>query len=1185
MKRIFLSLYLITTCVTLSYGAALSFSGSSSKFVVDTRPDVAIEDVTSYYCSGEYGGHGGRCATFLTGIDCNIEFKIKSALREGRKLSHYLINGQPHYPEYLGHTFTFNVGSLEAYRFLRVVAVDTTDKRSKPFRVNVEIAPLPPAWNITDYVYGLNELPGDRLILIDRYVREHRLVYRWSLANRFELFNAFSDLLKIGNENMQFSFQPTIPYEQTMDSSTGQYLLGVNSGGRAEMQAGDISANNIKNLVKKVRTGRLGILDIWRNLTGGVAWNYNPRQGTWTFGYNEFGINFGGSAKFRQRVPSCPLIYGEIGLWADTSILAHYENDAWRAVVNLDPLVELRATVGIGYDSVLAAEVSGSAGLHVKAAMPGGLERIYLKGKFFWRAVFVTHERSGTWWEADLDIYPRPTSGTGGGGELQSSPRLALLDVSASPSGGYTDSGFKPVPRNYGDGLIPAVRRTSGRAVLLSASGADDAQILMHDGYPTPQPALAVSGSNAALAYVRDNAARSDLDRTEIVFREELSDGQWGNETHVWDDGTADFHSKLVLLPDGTVIAAWANAKQSFADGTPFETVCASLESAVGVRDPQSGTWTCTNLTDDAALDWVPVLKGATNGTAAVAWVRNAAGSYIGTAAQPSDLAVSFYRNGSWSPMAIAVAGVGTVLSHDIAWDGERAVLTWAADADGDLSTEDTEIWARSFENGAWSLPVRLSAQSAVATRPFAWYLTNGVPHVVWVQNGALFAADGLTAASCTNVTMAAELSIPGDYRISVREDGSATLLWTSDPLDSKSGLKGGVVSADYTPDAGLAASATLLKREGYLRNLSSAMDANGTFRVAYESVAVSTNAEGQLVRGAVDLAVTRRDAIRDVGITADDCSFAADVDVGVTNKLLVGIQNYGTVASGTFEYRVWAGEGDDKMLLASGESNVSSLSRALIEVPWTPVEGLTNVAFTIEVDVNNAIGDSRRENNALIWRPDVGSPLISLRNAKAVKATDTLRLVSARIHNDAVAPLPAGMAVKFWRGEIGGELIGTDTAGLVAGGNVGEYDVGVAWDITGVTFTSEWERVVIELPAEQGGRSVAVWTPTPLYDPDNDIEPGGGGGGDPGGGETPSAPPNIGGITGFGEVDGSRYFHFYFYGEAGFTYLVQYKEKLTDAEWTTIETVTPTTTGECPVAVPIVTSAPSGFYRVVANP
>ncbi|MBR4252709.1 MAG: hypothetical protein IKQ15_10510 [Kiritimatiellae bacterium] len=106
---------------------------------------------------------------------------------------------------------------------------------------------------------------------------------------------------------------------------------------------------------------------------------------------------------------------------------------------------------------------------------------------------------------------------------------------------------------------------------------------------------------------------------------------------------------------------------------------------------------------------------------------------------------------------------------------------------------------------------------------------------------------------------------------------------------------------------------------------------------------------------------------------------------------------------------------------------------------------------------------------------------MLSFRNAQAVKATPTLRLVSATLHNDGVAPLAEGAVVKFWRGESGGELLGTDSAGAVGGGDAGEYTVGFAWELFGETFTSAWERVVIELPDAPGAPSVSVWTDTPL--------------------------------------------------------------------------------------------------------
>ena len=465
--------------------------------------------------------------------------------------------------------------------------------------------------------------------------------------------------------------------------------------------------------------------------------------------------------------------------------------------------------------------------------------------------------------------------------------------------------------------------------------------------------------------------------------------------------------------------------------------------------------------------------------------------------------------------------------------------------------------------------------------RPFAWFTGEGALHAVWVQDDTLFAVSGLAASSGAPAAAPEDVSVPSDFRLSVRDNGSATLLWATSPVRSEGGLQGGTMSANYSPGTGLSAPATLFRGQSALmRNLSGAMGDDGTLRVAYESVAVSTNAEGAIVYGAVDLAVYRREAVLDVGVAAEDCSFATNVIVGVTNVLRVGIQNFGTSPVQSVAYRVWDGEGVEKTLLASGEIEVPPLSRAVVKAPWTPQEGLTNVAFTIEVDPEAALADVDRANNTLLWRPDVGSPAISFRNVVAVQATDTLRLISARLHNDAATPLPAGTVVKFWRGDIGGELIGTDVAGLVGG--AGEYDVGIAWDISRATFTSDWERVVIELPAEAGGRSVAVWTTTPLYVDDDEGGDNPGGGGSGGGGNTPSQPPDIVGDIGFSVVNGRQCLNVSFRGEAGFTYLVQYKERLTDPEWLVVQTLSPAESGVIPVAIPLDPDATSGFFRVV---
>ncbi len=1155
MKRILSALLALSAAAAVADGSPFSVSGSSGEFVVDTRSDIVITDVTSTYCSGEYGGQGGRAQTFISGVRCEISFTIRTSTRENKPVDHYLVNGRRQDEA----TFTFDVGSLSPGDRLTVIAVSQNNQMSRPFRVNVEIATAPPMW---DTIY-LSQIRADPDPI------GHRVVYRAPEYRGFSLFDAMSDMAEIGSPEypieMPLELTPTLKLWQSADSSTGQYCEGADAGlsGGSYDKRGDT-------------IGRFGGNNINVGLTGGGVYQYDPIRETWVLNSAELGVNYDFSWKVRQRLPDFPLVYVEIGFLSNGAFVMRQRNGDWSTDLNFEPLIAGKATAGIGADVLAQAEVSGQVGLHLVAHVPGGLERVLINGQVMWRVVLVGFEWTGTWWEGNFYFYPF----VGPGSMYQESAVIGQNRRLATPDS--VSGGFKPIARDYGTGatsISTKFRNLKKTGLRLAAASVDNPQMLMADGYPAPQPAIAAAGTDAAVAYVRDKASRADLDRTLLVVRDEASDGSWGAESAVWDDGTADFQPKLVFLPDGVAVAAWANAKRTFADGTSFGTVCSALEIAAGVRNPQSGAWDCANLTDDAALDWVPVLKGATNGTAAVAWVRNAAGAYIGSASQPSELAVSFYRNGAWSPMAVAVPAAGAILSHDIAWDGDKAVLVWAADADGDLMTDDSEIWARSFANGVWSAPVRLSAASASAMRPYAWFLGDGTPHAVWVQDDTLFASSGLAASSGAPAAAPEDVSVPSDFRLSVRDDGSATLLWATSPADSEGGLQGGVTSADYTPETGLSAPVTLFRGQSALmRNLSGAMGGDGTLRVAYESVAVSTNAEGALVYGAVDLAVHRREAVLDVGVAAEDCSFATNVVIGATNVLRVGIQNFGTSPVRSVAYRVWDGEGADKTLLASGETEVPPLSRVVVEAPWTPQEGLTNVAFTVEIDPDAVLADADRTNNTLLWRPDVGSPAISFRNAAAVRATDTLRLVSARLHNDSVSPLPAGTVVKFWRGEIGGALIGTDVAGLVGG--AGDYDVGIAWDVSRATFTSAWERVVIELPAELGGRSVSVWTTTPLYEDDDPSGGGGGSGGTSEGG--PSAPPDIGGTVGFATAGGESVFRFSFHGEAGFTYLVQYKNRLDEPAWITVLAVTPSETGDCPISVPVEDNEPSRFYRIV---
>ncbi len=888
--------------------AAPGGSAESAPFALDTCQPVVIQDVRSAYCSGEYGGYGGKRATFRHGTECEVGLRVEAETHRGAEVAYYEVNGGVRDGQ-----FTFDVGSLLVGDRLKVVAVDMDGNKSNPFAANFDVA-LPPPFM-------------DSLVLAHPRPEEGRVVYRAPEFRSLQLFDLFSGFAEVGGVDYGMEWAPQFKLSRSMDSGTGQYREGPDVG----VQGGPVD-----------EFGRFGPLSVGMSLTGGTVYDYDPAGRVWVRSERELGVALDGEVSVRQRVPQFPLLYGDVGMLSHAAFMAREEGGIWYSDIGLDPVVALRAGLGLGLDVVIEGEVYGQGGLSLEARVPGGLDYIGIKGEFGWRAVVAGFEHGGTWWEADHAIY---------GGHRAAANAAARAVALAD------DGGFRPIARDYGKGRP----RT---AAAKAADGEGEPLVLAADGYPAPQPSLAANGYREALLYLRDNPERADLDRTELVFRSGQCSrngetATWGEEEAVWDDGTADFMPKAALLSDGTVFAAWANEGRTLAEGTPFKEACKAMELAVGVRNASSGEWSCTNLTDDTALDWVPVLKAATNGTAAVAWTRNVSGAYVGSAEAPSDLCVAFFRDGAWSEASVAVEGAGVVLSHDLAWDGGRAALVWAVDADGDLATGgDTEIRAAAFGDGAWGAPVRLSAAGAGAASPYAWFRADGTLHAIWTEDGTLFAADGLAEGGGAAVAGAEKVSVPAGYRLVPGSATNTLLVWPVAAEGAGGCLGGDLAGVGYSPGTGIRGmAATLLATDAEERNVSGAITPGGALRLAYESVAVS----GGGARGAVGLAVWRSKAGTDVGVSAEGCSFAEAPAAGTTNRLVVKVENYGATDSGNVAWRIW--DGDGSTLIGSGTVAVPAFSCVPVSADWVPEEGLADIAFLVEAGGNGT----------LAWRPDAG--------------------------------------------------------------------------------------------------------------------------------------------------------------------------------------------------------------------
>lgn len=912
-------------------------SAQSEPFAVDTRTsgdEFRIEDVRSSYCNGEYGGIGGRKATFLSGVECRIDFTVRGGT-QSRPVDHVLVNGK----RFDGTDFFYNVGELPPGGRLEVVAVDTSGRTTSPFHVNLDMADYPPMWS---HATNLSAL---------KYPDRGRIVYASSEINWFFLFDAIEELVEIagGDEAMPIMLVPTVRTVQTMESDTAQYHIATETGGK--VKAGQVLKVEVDLFVRGSQNHE------W--VASASDWMRIPSS----FAVGLSGSGYVGMSFFKK------LAYGRVGLTLSGQVPIEYVDGYWQYGFEGDPLVSLWGALGAGCSGIAAAEGRFDASIFVKHYSPAPSGES--KNEAGYRAKLQFKYTVGPF---EKTIVPMVTEGWFYGRPSRGGLRRLL---SALPDSG--DMGeYRLIPRDY-------VQKPTGRfAKLLKASSVADS---LGDGYPNPAPSLAACGAQDHLVYLQDNVARSDINRTELVYRSGVSN-EWCTAEAVWDDGTADFMPNVSAASNGTVFATWANLHEVLPDDAQFETMCANLEIAVGVRDVATGDWNCTNLTDDAALDKAPVVKVAEDGSAAVAWIRNEAGDFFGSDEHPSSVMVSYYRNGVWSAPE-KMADAAFVRSIALEYDGSAATVA--------------------------------------------------------VDDGA--------GESARAHDMAA---IP-------RIDGGSTVVWWQTDEDK---VDGRLFCADY--DAANDSIGEPLELERFngvqLRNITGAIGGDGAMRLAYEEVAVSTNGEGSVEYGAVKLKTLRREVAASVVFPSDAFAFAddADVSIGALADIKVNVANAGVVASDELELWLWFGEGEDKSLLGVVVTNVPPLSAITLSSPWYVEEGLTNVSFTAEI--RNAKGGQVEK--SLVWHPDLGTPRISLRDVQCVNASDTLRLVRATIHNDGVAPLEAGAEVRFWRGEIGGELLGSDATGMVTSGDGGEWSAGMELDVSQLGGCADFERIVIEVVA-----------------------------------------------------------------------------------------------------------------------
>ena len=1018
-----------------------TLEGESDEFDLEMRREkFEIEDVSSDFCSGLYGSAAGRHATFLAGVEMPVVFTISLRWRTG-VIRGVRVNGGSlgQYEIASGNRFQAQVGSFPVGAKMEIEAIceddDGTLVSSPPFRVNLDIAPIPD---------GAGEM-----FVLD--TESGRVLYAGETFATIPFFEGVDDCLDFFDKKIPIKILPSVTVAKSFDSATGRYKQSNDAGLRRGFES---KYKKLAELAKTKPLARFGSVDIDGELGGGTSMEWLPEKQCWGNAVGSFRVKVAGTAKVSGRIPQTLwLVKVEGGVKIAATLDARID----RSTGLLDGTFDMRPLISL-YGEAMAGvpwvHVTGSAGgdIDYSARLSGptlSTETFAgtVWGELYWRAFgwgnFKEKDKLRVWWSRD---FLSGTSNHGSSGNDKGKHR--------------SNSGTEPT--------------TSAVAAMAALASSSVLPVATEEVLPTTEsdgetretsasPVVATACGGTFSAWIRDNADRAVVNGPEIVFS---GTGSCDAPESIQDDGTPDFTPALAAAPDGTAVVAWANAKRELAEDEAFEDVCKAMELAVAVRDPATGEWTATNLTDDAALDLAPQIAVAPDGTALVAWLRCPSGSPFDAAQSPMQLLAARWDGSSWSAPAVVAVDAGATLGFDLAYDGTAAEVVWVCNADGDFeTTNDFAVFAATWRNGAWGAPVALASGLAEAGSPVARLGTGGAAFALWTEDGRLREriADG--AAPVADARVLWDGTVPDTARPVRGANGALALVWSEAddadpasshpvamPFDGAIGVWGGPVAV--ARDAGRQASA-----------ISGAFAADGSLSLAWESTAISTNASGEAEQGGTEIRTAMLAAAADPAVRTADFAFAEDAPrPGETMHVVTTVRNLGLGTATGVTPRLWVrdGAGAETELFPEGGTAVAldlpGGAAVAVTNLWVCDDSLAALTFRAAVEMAPGSPDADAGNDEAVWRP--GAPDLWLEEARSVAETPDIRLLTVTVRNYGLGPAPEGTLVSFRRGEPDGAEVGADDIGAVLAGDGNGYDAGIAWDMAGIAFTSAWETV-----------------------------------------------------------------------------------------------------------------------------
>ena len=1013
-------------------GAAVSpattistLSSNAPPLITDVTTTETYADQTPYV-RGIYS-NGSQRAFFLNGVPGVIHLQVHTAWN-GHAPTQFQVTGtRTSFTQAATNaTITIDLGSdLSSGAALNIVAAATDGTKSAPFRVNLDVIPVPPGIPLP----GLSFNPA---------------LSCYTIPN----FNVVEGVAVSGPLTIQVQ-GPDVP-GQTGASFQSQWAMAGKIG-----LDGSYSAN-LQPAASTDNWSMAGFA-IKPTVTAGMQGQWQPSQNTFSeSGSATIAAHYQVATAVKPSVVGLLLPATLKGYVTANQVagLTFSDNstNGWQFTGSFPVSLALAVDNSLGYDW-------NNAQISIVGTITAGFnypQSLFVSGVSFTIAS-VVKQQSLVWvWgsqQPPVSTYYAMQPGTTADQFRQElSRRIALALPKRPPTSAFQlmsrDYQHRPVAIKQRAGLVRG--RSAKRQDLVAASSG----VITRNVFPQSQPQIGVSGTNEVLLWVRDNPARLTENCMELVWQRRQG-ASWSSPLPVWDNGTGDAEPVVGVLSNGTMLAVWQKQASILPAGTSLGVALTNTVIATALYDPATGLWATANLTNPNGCQHTPHLAVAPDGTALVTWIGNAGDDTLGSVAAPNTVFAQRWNGAGWDPVTVLAAHVPMLQNSTVAYDGSHGVFIATVDGDDNETTQgDQELYGATFADGSWSAFTRLTQNAVQDTKPQARYDSTGRLLVAWYQGSNIVMRAGDLNLQAASVVAKLDGNLSSqDFTLITGPQGQISMVWEDVAADG-SGPGPNLVNYDPTLQAWSLPLRLFTMPNELDRAFSGAYATNGALQLAYNAVDVTPVGDTPQF-GQVDLMYLDYLIGRDLAVSASDISLAPVAVPGQPVTLSAIIRNIGEY--GAANVAVGFYDGDP----GNGGQRIGSLqiipdifvagTNVTVHVPW--IVPNDNVSHTVYVVVDPALAqvDRNRANNTATL--SVLAPDLQITSFTVGQPNATNRLLNATCLNLGAIPTTRSVAVTFRRDAIDGPLLGSALVNPLPTNGVNAASL--LWAMAGQTFTT----------------------------------------------------------------------------------------------------------------------------------